>query len=498
MAEIVKKIKVMQPNGSFSEYIPLGADASNVSLTSTDESIKNLADYIIKNDIDIENLKVKSTDLQLYDISDIGHLNHQKIGDTDYSHIILYGQSLSMGWECPEVITTTPVDNCYMIGSSPMINHGNDETLVLNPLKAVKWSSGGEQPIVALTNSFATLYNNNHSVSQKFIGTNCGEGGRSIERLMKQCTNGTNYYTTEFLDCINSAKSTVDALNKTISCPAILFMQGEYNYVELTGAGLTPGTNATNDKNQYKAYLLQLKNNMQADIMSTYNQEKKPLFFIYQVAGRYINRRDMSITMAQIEFAQENDDVFLMNSTYGMPDYYGGHLSTNGYRWYGEIMAKSLYQVLENHKQWNGLELTNVQIDGKNILCDFRAPVLPLLFDNWTKEARPDNGFEIFKNNVKITITDIKIIENRVTLFTNVDLTSGIIEIVYAGQGCYGSGNLRDSDNFNSMYEYYDDRISSPSKREGYTPKDKSGNYIYGKKYPLYNWANHFYIKIQN
>lgn len=433
-----------------------------------------------------------------YDISDIGHLNKQDIGSTDYSHIILYGQSLSMGWEAPEVITTTPVDNCYMVGSSPMINHGNDGTLVLNPLRAVKWSSGGEQPIVALTNSFATLYNDNHSVPQKFIGTNCGEGGRSIERLMKQCTNGTNYYTTEFLDCITSAKAAVDAENKTISCPAIFYMQGEYNYVSTTDAGLTPGTDATTDKDQYKAYLLQLKNDMQADIMSTYGQTKKPLFFVYQVAGSYINRRDMSITMAQIEFAQENDDVFLMNSTYGMPDYTGGHLSTNGYRWYGEMMAKSMYQVFENKKQWNGLELANIQIDEKNVLCDFRAPVLPLVFDDWTKEARTQNGFKIFKNNSEITITGMSIVDNRVILITNTDLTTGTIEITYAGQGVVGSGNLRDSDEFNSMYTYYDDRESSPSKREAYTPKDKNGNYIYGKKYPMYNWANHFYVRIEN
>lgn len=444
------------------------------------------------------NININNNTPTDYTISDIGHINKQDIGNTDYSHIILYGQSLSMGWEAPEVITTTPVDNCYMVGSSPMINHGNDGSLTLNPLVAVKWSSGGEQPIVGLTNSFATLYNDNHSVPQKFIGTNCGAGGRSIEHLMKQCTNGTNYYTTEFLDCINSAKSAVDALNKTISCPAIFYMQGEYNYVQTTDAGLTPGTDATTDKDQYKAYLLQLKNDMQADIMSTYGQTKKPLFFVYQVAGTYINRKDMSITMAQIEFAQENDDVFLMNSTYGMPDYNGGHLSTNGYRWYGEMMAKSLYQVFENRKQWNGLELANIQIDGKNILCDFRVPVLPLVFDTWTKEARTNNGFRIFKDDTEVSIVDMTIVNNRVILITDTDLTTGTIEITYAGQGPVGSGNLRDSDEFNSMYTYYDDRETAPSKREAYTPKDKDGNYIYGKKYPMYNWANHFYKKIIN
>ena len=50
----------------------------------------------------------------------------------------------------------------------------------------------------------------------------------------------------------------------------------------------------------------------------------------------------MPIVMSQIELAEENSDVVLLNPHYAMPDYDGGHLSTNGYRWYGELMSKSL------------------------------------------------------------------------------------------------------------------------------------------------------------
>lgn len=121
------------------------------------------------------------------------------------------------------------------------------------------------------------------------------------------------------------------------------------------------------------------------------------------------------------------------------------------------------------------------------MLCDFRVPVLPLVFDNWTKESRTNNGFRIFKDDTEVSIVDMTIVNNRVILITDTDLTTGTIEITYAGQGPVGSGNLRDSDEFNSMYTYYDDRETAPSKREAYTPKDKDGNYIYGKKYPMYN-----------
>lgn len=431
-----------------------------------------------------------------YDSSDIGCLNYEEIGNADYAHIILYGQSLSMGWECPEVITTTPVENCYMVGSSPMINHGNDQSLTLNPLVAVKWSSGGEQPIVSATNAFAKMYNRFVDKHQKFIGTNCGEGGRSIERLSKACTNGTNYYTTEFLDCINSAKAACDAVGESISCPAIIYMQGEYNYTNLTGAGLEPDTDATNDKDEYKAYLYQLKIDMQADIMETYGQTERPLFFIYQVAGNYINNKQMSINMAQVEFSEENEDVILLNSTYGMPDYSGGHLSTNGYRWYGELIAKQLYKVFVKGENFISVNLQRVDItpeEGK-IELFLHVPVLPLRFDTWTKEAITNNGFRVYMNNSDVTISSMEIDNNKVIIYCASQL-SGTVEITYGGQGRSGSGNVRDSDKYYSLYTYFDDRETSPDKQEAATPTDENGEYIYGKRYPMYNWLNQFYYQ---
>ena len=102
---------------------------------------------------------------------------------------------------------------------------------------------------------------------------------------------------------MNRTKATVTNEGKSVGCFAILYMQGEHNYTGLSGNGLVSGTDATNDKDTYKAYLKTLKDNMQADIMEIYGQKEKPLFFIYEVAGHYINRFDMSKNMPQVEFA---------------------------------------------------------------------------------------------------------------------------------------------------------------------------------------------------
>ncbi|QQV08802.1 sialate O-acetylesterase family protein [Acinetobacter johnsonii] len=304
----------------------------------------------------------------------IGSIEYQ-LFDTDYSHLITYGQSLSTGNEADRAITTTAVARTYMIGDRVWIDKGNNGANVLNPLVASLYGQNGEAPIVSASQVFRKLldkYHPNNSVD--LIGTSCGYGGRSIEQLSKENTNGANHYAQNFITALNRAKSIADANSKTISCPAIIWMQGEYNYVALTGGGLTVGSDATSDKETYKSLLMTLKNNMQADVMSIYGQTKKPLFFMYQVAGGYINLDNMPINMAMIEFEAENDDVIFMNPTYPVPDHGGGHLSANGYRWYGEYIAKQLSASLLQHKSSVVTQMRDVKVYGEKILIECQVP----------------------------------------------------------------------------------------------------------------------------
>lgn len=433
----------------------------------------------------------------IYENSDVGNLDYQEIGVTDYSHIILYGQSLSQGFQSPRVITTEPVAGNYMVGNAPYYGYDNNNATQLNPLKAVKYNSIGEEPIVALTNSFSKLYRRFVNKNQLFIGSNPSQDGRSIEKLSKECTNGTtqenNLYMQRFYKLLTDTKSIVDEQGKSISCSAILYMQGEYNYTNLDGNGLTDGTDATNDKDTYKSLLLTLKNNMQSDVIAVYGQDKKPLFFIYQVAGSYINNKQMTINMAQIEFALENDDVFLLNSTYFAPDYGGGHLSTNGYRWYGEQMSKALYDVFIKGVDCKPVFPMSYNVSGNNVIIECYAPVLPLSIDTFTKESITNYGFRVFCDNTEVSINEVSIKNNAIIITCAKELT-GTIEITYAGQGRNGSGNIRDNDNFHSLYTYFDD--SSDTLKENYTPQDQNGNKIYGEYYPMYNWLVAFYKKI--
>lgn len=415
----------------------------------------------------------------------------------DYYHIILIGQSLATGWEAPEAITQEPIEGNYMWGNN--VNVLYNKTNGLQPLVANKWENGGEQPIVAAVNSFSGQWRTSVSNNQKFIASTSGEGGRSIEQLSKKCTNGSsvqnNLYATTFYNHIKTIKSAVEGDSKTVFCPAIVFMQGEFNYPSSNiNLGMTSGTHATTSKKEYKALLVQLKNDMQEDIMKTYGQTEKPLFFIYQTAGHYISLKEMSINMAQVEFAQENNDVVLLPPTYQTSDYGGGHLSTNGYRWYGEYIGKAFTSTFIEKKEYEPIYPTNFSIEDKNLKIEFHVPRLPLVFDTWTTPEVNNYGFKLFQDGNEIGITNVKISRNEVTL-TAPNVLSGIIEVSYAGQGTNGTGNLRDNDSsYTSFYTYFND--SNASHKESYTPRDKAGNLLYGQSYPLQNWCIPFYMKV--
>lgn len=411
---------------------------------------------------------------------------------TEFVQIILYGQSLGMGWECKRAITTTPLDGNYMVGNNVIMQY-NDGSTVLNPLIATRWKSGAEQPIVSCVNAFSEAYRKEINANQKFIGMTGGQGGQTVERLSKECTN-EGFYTSTFEKILDNTLAATEG--KTVSCPAILYMQGEYNSSKngAKGKGLTPGTNGTQDKDEYKAYLLKLKNNMQADIMSKYNQSEKPLFFVYQTSGKYVEIKEMPIVMAQIELAEEHDDVILLNPHYAMPDYNRGHLSTNGYRWFGEYMAKALTDVLINEKPYETLSPKKFSVKGDKIKIKYNTPVPPLLLDTLLTPSQTNYGFCVYKDDELQTISQVEVTNSTTVEISCTEPLKGKIEVVYAGSKTNGSGNLRDSDPTASMYTYYDD--SADKKKENYTPVVLNST-IYGKSYGLQNWSDQFYRIIQ-
>jgi hypothetical protein len=433
------------------------------------------------------------------------------VDSQEYQHLIIYGQSLSTAHQSWPPLSTTNVANNFMIGDQVWINYGNKDFTKLNPLVANVAAAAvntpkkrstmiyAENPLVGATNHIQLKTNGKY----KFIATSCGNGGLSIEQLSKESFKPIYYG--NFTNTIKYAS----ALSSGIHCPVIFWMQGEYNYTTPKGCtGLTAESTPTTDKNTYKSLLLKLKNNMQNDISSTYKQKDKPLFITYQVGGQYSRGKELSIGMAQLEASNENKDIVCAGPIYPMTDR-GGHLDPNGYRWYGEILGKVYYRTVilgQDFKPLQPVEISRTK-NPKILNIRFYVPKPPLVIDELLIKKIQDYGFEVYVNNDKMTIRNVKIVGKNVRITTDADLT-GNVEVIYAGTNNNGDGNLRDSDKEPSFYKYVDldkknddgtyfyERDSTETTlRPSYEPRNSKG-VIYDQPYPLYNFSVAFYYKL--
>lgn len=279
---------------------------------------------------------------------------------------------------------------------------------------------------------------------------------------------------------------------RLIGCPAIMWMQGESD----ADGGTT--------KEDYKTMLVKLKNDMQNDIKTALNQNENVLFFCYIPAMAYI--KENHIAQAIIECCEENDDMIIVAPIYAMPDYNNLHLASNGNRWYGEYIARATYNALIMGKRNNCVTIDQIKKSTNEVVIKVNAPQLPLVVDTWTVQEIPDYGFSVWKDGIKCTITNIDIFADVITLTTQENIDSGVIEVSYAGYNTdnvslyRGAGNIRDSSRWQAMQDYWDDRDDNGTDGTStitYRPKDKDGSSIIGKKYPMQNWLQNFYHKFE-
>jgi len=445
------------------------------------------------------------------------------------NHIIIYGQSLSTGQQTPPALSTTNYAGNLMLGDQVWSNFSNNinaENLIFNPLVARPTIAFGksnqdiiadtsidanhqvncEPPVIGFANAVKSLCDEYSSgfADKKFAATSCGEGGRSIELLMKDCPNREGVYYNHFLKMIERSSEAAKRMDQKINCTAILWMQGEYNYGGVKNQGWQPNTFSTQDKNVYKNYLSTLVGDMISDIKSTYNQPKAPIVITYQCGAQYTKDFNVPIGMAQLELANKDPRIIMAGPIYPVSDR-GGHLCPNGSRWYGEMMAKVYFKTVIKNERWTPLQPKFITHGKDYIDVTFSVPQKPLRIDTLTLEKAVNFGFEIKENGSAKIISSIKLLKaDVVRLVVNEPFNKGDIEINYAGPSTKGNGNLCDSDTFTSFETYKDlTAIGETTKQKNrfkpkYEPKDADGKVIYNQKYPLQNFSCAFYYLISS
>jgi len=435
----------------------------------------------------------------------------------NYKHFVIYGQSLSTGHQAYPVISTENVAGNYMLGDQIWINYGNSDITSFRPLvgtisNAFKNQTGimstsagtiAECPLFGAVNHIQLK-----QPGEKILATSAGTSGMTIEQLSKESQTKTLY--NDYSNSIKYSAAIARNTNITMSCPAIFFLQGEWNYQGYE-EGLTLGSKPTSDKNAYKALMIKLKNNMQSETQFRYGQEEKPLFITYQCGAQYTKGLQQTIGMAQLEASNENADIICAGGIYPMTDR-GGHLDPNGYRWYGEMLGKVYYQTKvlgEDFKPLQPMEISRTELANK-LKIKFLVKHLPLVLDQSILPKMTDYGFEIYVNGTRRTISAVSVLDDCVYITTTASL-EGNVEVIYAGEHTGGSGNLRDSDPYQAFFKYLDlDKKNTDGSyvfprdagqttlRPNYEPKDASYTVIYDQPYPLYNFSVAFYYKLNS
>lgn len=443
-----------------------------------------------------------------------GNQSGKTKGDA-YIHLVMYGQSLSVGHQAYPVISMENVPGNAMIGNQVWINYGNQDISHLNPLvgniaaeflsqKEIRSPSAGtiaECPLLGAANHIQLKVS-----GQQIIATSCGTSGKTIEQLSPESQTKNLYG--DFLKTIKKASEIAHSTNSGIECPAIFWMQGEWNYQGYED-GFTAGSKPTGDKSEYKSLLLKLKDHMQDDIRNQYGQKHKPVFITYQTGAQYVKGREQTIGMAQLEAANEQKDVVMAGPIYPMTDR-GGHLDPNGYRWYGEMLGKVYVETCVLGKKFKPLQPEEIKVEksGKVLQIKFFVPHYPMVIDTLTTQRVADFGFEVYLDDQKSKIEKVTVSGDNVLLWMQDQLT-GNVEVCYAGQNTSGHGNLRDSDPYQSFYRYVDLDQKNPdgsflfprdstetTLRPKYEPRDPNGKVIYNQHYPLYNFGVSFYYKL--
>jgi hypothetical protein len=456
----------------------------------------------------------------------------EKDKDRTFIHFIMNGQSLSTGHQSYPVISTEHFKGNYMLGNQVWINYGNTGELKFEPLvgtvseafahekhfKSRRAGTIAECPLLGAVNHLRLK----QPKMPRILATSVGVSGASVEELSKESETRTAYK--EFVTSLQSVARIAAQTDAKIICPAIFWMQGEFNYDPNPEKGLRANVPNTTEKREYKKLLVNIKNNMQKDIQRQYGQTDKPVFITYQTGAQYM-RDTLSISMAQLEAANEYDDIICAGPIYPMTDR-GGHLDSNGYRWFGEMLGKVYYQSQVQGKPFQPLQPTVIARETlpTQIRIKYHVSVRPLVFDVNLVPKIKDYGFEIYlrdyRQENKQIIKQVEIDGDDVVLTCEQPLVGDVI-VVYAGtrsfiedrpkgkDGLQGHGNLRDSDPYKAFFKYEDldevhkngtfihPRDSFETRlRPDYEPRERKGKVIYGKKYPLYNFSVGFYYKL--
>jgi len=434
----------------------------------------------------------------------------------DFNVVLNYGQSLAEGNETWPSLSKVSTPGTLMLGDNvdqsatsgsytpigsstlnPLVAHTRVGTNNLTDAQEAGLLPGdqaiGEPPVAALASTLKADMNRRLVVEddgRKVVALNPAVGGRTIEQLSKGAT--ANIYPL-VTDGLSKAKAQTGA--STVCVPLVSFAQGEYNYADVNS------TSPTTDRAPYAQLLDTLFDNIAADVKASTGQALAPLFLTYQTGASWT--RDVSLTgvvglsigMAQLDVALSRRDAAMIGPVYQYPDK-GGHLDSNGSRWFGCMYAKVARKILLEGQGWQPVRPLQAEQDGRSILLHYHVPVPPLRFSSpvvgATLAVYADRGFRVTTADgaTDIPISSVELVRGTIIRLSLATEPPAGALIWYADKTVHnGNGMVCDSDREVAAFDY------EFVPERGMYPSANIAAFV-GKPYPLQNWSIAFCIPL--
>ena len=391
----------------------------------------------------------------------------------DWAGVVGTGQSLAVGqMGTPVEAKTQPYHNLKLsTGNAAWPLDPNSPSFVMVPLiepigrpsraypSSYPTNIAGETPHTAMADQITAMVMAVSGGDYVNVHGEFGENGQCMTYLRKGApqsgVNGHAYEAT--LMEARAITRLAKASNKTYGIGAIIVTHGECD------AG----------NSSYESELFKLSSDYNADLPIITGQSQKIQMIVSQQNSS--NDRAAS-TLAQWRVGVSHPaEIVCSGPKYQYP-YFSDHLhlTTAGYERLGEKYGQIYFERVVMGRDWQPLQPTQVERNGRLISVHFHVPVLPLVWDTLlplpqqsSLAWREGKGFEVRAGNSNVTISTVEIVADTVRITCASDLPPTGVVVGYAMQaggpnaaqvkdasgtllwtGTVRWGQLRDSDPF--------------------------------------------------
>lgn len=333
-------------------------------------------------------------------------------------HIVIYGQSLSIGQYGTPVLNT-PGDNGLMFNTG-IRSYGQKPT-TLTALRETVSGSNGETMASTIAHSFTASAGD--MAGRNLIFNSAGVGGITVEALSK----GTEPYN-QLVNHLLWVENLMSEQGRDYAVDFMLWAQGE--------ADMANGNNSE----VYKQSLNKLRSDLESDTNSMRVPGRNLVLLTYQTSshGYYVGSDSNPpelIAQAQLEYALTDPYTDMWGPTYmGLPANHSVgqgnvHHNAHGYRLMALYAQKALRhrirtRTVENKNGEKYLPVHAIsarKLNNRTVLVDVFTYYPPLVIDSsYVSELADENhGVELHDDSGRLSITSVEI-----TAGTKIKITS--------------------------------------------------------------------------